>query len=484
MNKRSRKLLFSIILLLLVCGYMAVFSSVTSPLYPNNYGVDSAFYRFIGKSILQGKTLYTDIWDNKGPVLFFIQAVGALNGTRNADLSLIFPLQVLSVFLSVFLMYEAYLTLHKERAGAVRFLLITVICGAVFCTTMVGGNLSEEWSLPFISCSLYLFARYLSGCETDPKHPPIYAFIHGVCFGLIAMIRINNAISLCAGVLIIGLYLMVKRQWKNLLSNILFGILGIAAAVLPVCLYFYAKNALSDMVYAVLLYNLKYIGDRTHKAYRGTDFFLRYGPIIVSGLLILLRMVRTRRVRPADLTVGAMVLGSALILWQSNEYTHYFTIFIPVFFLVLLLYADHMRIPEILITAGLLVFFIINIFPVFSDLAKDRSRQPQFSAADSIPAEEKKSSIAVWLTPEIYLNTGFEPVSRFCAYQFIHFPVDPSMLDEFLSDIRTSSPKWIIVLSGYEGIYKEVGTLLETDYEFAFTDSNANFYHRIGSGPE
>ena len=478
MNKKIRKFLFCMILLILVSGYMAVFSSVTSPLYPNNYGVDSAFYRFIGKSILQGKTLYSDIWDNKGPVLFFIQALGALNGTRNADFSLIFILQVISVFGSVLLMYGAYSALHKQRAGDVYFLSAVVICGAVFCSTMVGGNLSEEWSLPFISCSLFLFARYLSVCESHPEHPRAYAFLHGICFGMIAFIRVNNAISICIGVLFICIYLMLKKQWKNLFSNILFGILGIAAVTLPVCLYFYAKNALSDMVYGVFLYNLKYIGDRAHKTYHGTAFFLRYGPVIASMLLILLRCCRQRKIRFDDLLSGGIVLGNAVILWQSNEYTHYFTIFIPVFFLILLLYGSDLKIPELLITAWIFIFFAVNVIPVFSDLAKDRDRQPQFSAADSIPAEEKKSSIAVWLTPEIYLNTGFEPVSRFCAYQFIHFPVDPSMLDEFLDDIRTSRPQWIIVLSGYEGIYEEVGKLLESDYGFAFTDSNANFYRR------
>ena len=84
-------------MLIVLAIFMLLFATVTSPLFDNLYGYDSAFFRFIGSSILKGKTPYVDIWDHKGPVLYFIQTIGALHGTQNRKISLIFPMQVLFI---------------------------------------------------------------------------------------------------------------------------------------------------------------------------------------------------------------------------------------------------------------------------------------------------------------------------------------------------------------------------------------------------
>ena len=40
-----------------------LFSMHTSPLYPNLLGVDSAIFSLLGKGIVEGKTLYLDLFD-------------------------------------------------------------------------------------------------------------------------------------------------------------------------------------------------------------------------------------------------------------------------------------------------------------------------------------------------------------------------------------------------------------------------------------
>ena len=55
---------------------MVFCSSFTSPLYPNYYGDDSAVFVLIGKAIVNGKIVYKDLFDHKGPILFFIEAIG------------------------------------------------------------------------------------------------------------------------------------------------------------------------------------------------------------------------------------------------------------------------------------------------------------------------------------------------------------------------------------------------------------------------
>ncbi len=267
-----RSLLLPVILAIV---FILVFSATTSPLYPNNYGVDSAFYRFAGSSVLRGKTLYKDIWDNKGPILFFIQAIGALKGTRNADLTLTFLLQILSLSVSLIFIMRAYQIAVPSEKKDLRFFLATVCALAILSITMEDGNLCEEWSLPFISCSLFLLIRYAARASEVPEHSAGDAFIHGICLAMIGFIRINNSVSICAGILFIGIYLAIKKQWKNLFLNFLYGLLGIAFVTIPILIYFQAKGAFSEMIYAVFLYNLKYVGAESHRAFTGMDLALR-----------------------------------------------------------------------------------------------------------------------------------------------------------------------------------------------------------------
>ena len=132
MSKKEKLWVFYLIIILLSAGTMLLFSSTTSPLYPNNYGVDSAFFRFMGLMICRGKTLYSEIWDNKGPVLFFLQAIGTLMGTKNAEVTLTFLMQTAGIFLTVLFLFRAKLAADPaEKVVFISFL--PLLCGiAVF----------------------------------------------------------------------------------------------------------------------------------------------------------------------------------------------------------------------------------------------------------------------------------------------------------------------------------------------------------------
>ncbi len=310
----------------------------------------------------------------------------------------------------------------------------------------------------------------------SPLHPRRYAFIHGVCFALVAFIRINNAIAQCAGLLVVAVFLMIRRQWRNLLENILFGILGIAAAALPVITYFLSKHALGDMLYAVFFYNLKYAAQETHRTFTGTDLYVRFLPIAASLLIILIRLIRTRSFRLTDIMMAVIVAANAVMLWQSNIYLHYYIIFVPVYLMILLLYADLPKYPEILTALAVFAFFIRQDIQLVSYLKYLPNEPDKYAFAASIPEDEKDPAIAIWVSPEVYLNSGLIPCSRYAAYQFVHFPVNPAMLDEFLNDLRTKKPKWIIILSGYEDIYPEVGEMLAADYLKVNDEYGVSYY--------
>lgn len=81
---------------------LLVFSCYTSPLYPNYFGYDSAIFSLVAKGIKEGKALYTELFDHKGPLIFFINAIGHCLGGRFG----IFLMQCVSGLVSLVFMYR------------------------------------------------------------------------------------------------------------------------------------------------------------------------------------------------------------------------------------------------------------------------------------------------------------------------------------------------------------------------------------------
>ena len=483
MKNNHQRFMLYVFVILFVSGVMLVFSNTTSPLYPNSYGVDSAFNRFMGLMVRRGKTLYSEIWDNKGPVLFFIQAVGTLWGTHNAEVTLTFLMQIAALCCSVIFLFRAGAEVFPAR-DKVRGAVFAVVCGmAVLAKVMEGGNLSEEWSLPMISCSLYLLVKYAAHVVDEPLHPRRYSFVHGICFALIAFIRVNNAVSVCAGLLGVGIYLIHRGKLRNLYENILSGLLGIAVVTIPVVVYFLAKGALGDMLYGVFLYNVKYASQRSHKTFAGTDALERFLPIAACFLILFIRLIRERRLRLIDGMLLLIVTANAVMLWNSNVFLHYYIIFVPVFLLVLMLYADIPSVPELLTALAVFAFFLWDDIPLAASLPDAANAPDRFAYAAAIPEAEKNPAMVLYASPEAYLNSGLIPCSRYAAYHFAHFPVDPAMKEEFLKDMRENKPNWILYLSGYEGIIREVQEMLDSEYEKMNDEYGIAYYRHIERDP-
>ena len=100
----------SILLFTFVLG-MFFFSAYTSPLYPNYYGADSALFTLLGKGISEGKIIYKDLFDHKGPILFFIEAAGYSMGKTTG----IFILQCLFGIINLAVLYNIWSSIKQRQ---------------------------------------------------------------------------------------------------------------------------------------------------------------------------------------------------------------------------------------------------------------------------------------------------------------------------------------------------------------------------------
>ena len=96
LSKSGKIKLITLILVSVFAG-MLFCCAYTSPLFPYYNNSDSAIFMLIGKGMAEGKLCYVDLFDHKGPILFFIQALGWKIGGRTG----IWLLECIAMLVSV-----------------------------------------------------------------------------------------------------------------------------------------------------------------------------------------------------------------------------------------------------------------------------------------------------------------------------------------------------------------------------------------------
>ncbi|MBP9988518.1 MAG: hypothetical protein KBT46_03380, partial [Ruminococcus sp.] len=212
--KSSKNINFgSELIRLLVCAglsalFLLVFSVATSPLAPNNYIGDSAFFILVGQGMTKGLLPYRDFFDMKGPYLFFFEYLGQkiCYGRTGA-----FIMQIIGMTITLFFTDKANRLILKKKNIFVEILMFVPVL--VFAAGSFGdGHLTVETSLPFLAISLYGALKYFTECNDAGKalnHNKIYTAWYGFSFGVIVFIRITNAGLIGAILLTMTIYLLV-----------------------------------------------------------------------------------------------------------------------------------------------------------------------------------------------------------------------------------------------------------------------------------
>ena len=276
-DKKINTRLYPVYLILAII-FLSVFSYSTSPLY-NSYGGDSSIFMLIGRGILDGKVPYVDLFDHKGPILFFIESFGQWIIRERTG---IFIIQIVNLFICLFTIHkisELFIPRNKIIIVILSFLTIIGI-------TLRNGNISEEYSLSFLLITIYLSICYFK--QKSQTHKPLYAFIYGICFMSLFLIKMNNIIPIAAVVFVILVDLIIKKDYKNVIENAVGFIAGILIVLTPICIYFISKDAIYEMIYGTILFNFKYMEIENAKLPLINTLAVQFMTILPSIVLIIL----------------------------------------------------------------------------------------------------------------------------------------------------------------------------------------------------
>ena len=303
-----------------VCAFLALYALIlllwysftTSPLY-NRIGFDSEIFKVFGIGILEGKIPYRDLFDHKGPVIFFINALGQLIAPGRTGL---FLMQTVSLSCAFALMYK----ISRLFSSVKKSVAVVLLIGLFMTAFGVGGNQVEEWELPWQLLAVYLALKYLIGFEKNPVHPPVYTLIYGICFGIVSFTRLNDG-ALIGGMMIgFAAFLILKKQQRQLPLNIALFLSGWALTAVPVLLYFGRNGALSEFFYGSYIHNFLYAADK----YSLKNALIRIAQLAVPFAVLFFDVIRHRRTERIPVVTG--LVSAALTMGGGLHWYYYWTV--------------------------------------------------------------------------------------------------------------------------------------------------------------
>lgn len=407
MQKRSetRLIFYSLFLstlFLLIC-------SRSSPLYPMNDWEDVHIFFTLGRSVTDGLVLYRDVYDQKGPLLYFIFTLASLI-SRTTFLG-VFLLEI--VTFAVFLYFSAKCArLYLGDSPAVWFILALMAPAVMLATSFANGSSAEQYCLWIFPCSFYFIDKAI---HESRRLKPSEAFTIGLCTGYALYIKFTIlGFFLGLALFVLIWYLCFEKGAKELISTILSFLGGIAAVSVPIFLYFLVNNALEDFCIGYFYNNLfLYQGESSTFKERLVSYYVYMKNTLQNNL---------------EFTIIDILGGAWLVLTLRKHYKLFTAFFLSFLLLSIATLGGGRFYPYYTLTfAGFLIYGFIALSLFFRKV---------------LPTLPKK----VLSTALILLITALVPVSYFCSddtyfmayekedlpqYQFAEYIAqkeDPSML--------------------------------------------------------
>jgi len=479
-----------IYIMLFFIAFLVIFSSTYNPINFRRMHVDSSVYVTIAQGITRGQLPYKDFVDNKGPLLYLLNAAGL----RIGGFTGIWITELILMCISVFFAYKTAL-FFGDRYKAFLGTVFSFVALLAFFSLFAG---TEEYTLPFLIISLFIFTKYFF----SPKREICFSelIILGMCFAFAIMMRLNNFPLWVGFCLVIFVESIIKRRFVLLGKYVAGFCIGIIIVFVPLFLYLRLNGIFDLFVKQVIMGGTA----------RG------FGGATVKETVKNFFWVLNRTYSALPLCLG---LFWTITNFKQKHFAYYlgYTIsyFLSVLFLSVLSGGDHFNIGLIPLFIPVITFFvdivhkefsqkklhnavlIIFFFLVFIEGATrysynllkiffDNSGEHLIRAGRMIDENTKPGDkiISLGFNGYIYPFTQRDATSKY-IYQGSGLDQIPDSREEFISDILTGKPAIIALFNEEDGIgqimdswHQPVFDMIETDYRILSDDNGFILYIR------
>lgn len=268
----------------------------SSFLYPYNNWDDSNSYFSMGKSMFHGILIYRDIFDQKGPYLYFLYGLCSLvSGTTFRG---VFLMEILLGAADLLLISRILrLFCRPQTAAFLSPILLACMCAS---KSFYWGGCAEEICLPFLLFPLYVLLRTLQHSRRA-EFSPRDVFLAGLCCGFVFCVKFTLMGFFLGFALSVILTCRSFREFARLAGWFLLGTL---LPFVPWVIYFGITGGLDDW-YRVYIYTNVFLysdfGANSHGASASQKIYdlakllywlildnLQYFIFVIAGLLWML----------------------------------------------------------------------------------------------------------------------------------------------------------------------------------------------------
>lgn len=441
------------------------FSGSTSPLYNISFS-DGLVFQYVAEGLNHGQIPYIDIFDHKGPFLYFINYIGLSLGGRIG----LFCLQCINLTLTLFLCVRFCAQLHLQH----KMIFILIFSMSLLIRFMSEGDMTEEWSLLFLTIPMLFLLRYLlcPSYTLSCRH----LFVLGFCAGLISLLRLNNVAPLL-GLFCWWLLLEVRQKHYGYLSKVIP--CALIAFFLPIsiaCYWFYSRagnQGLYELFYANILFNLEYASRPWPNS---LPLWKQIGVTFIHNAVFLFALFRCLKdASYRNICIGLIfaILFSLLTMGRS-WFPHYQMILLPTFIIVIAVLSHfRMKICLLLVLSSCLYWNRSSVALAYQRYFEDNRVNDLFQRefddlVDIIPRAEKTQ---IWNLNcienfDAFLHSDIYPQSRFCCTW--HRSYSKRFVEEEIDGFWRTAPLWVFVDESYLG---------ENHADSVFLVRN---YHKLG----
>lgn len=496
-EERLRARLRPCLLLVAVSFLILLFATKSSPLYAFNDWSDMNWFTTVARGIFEGKVPYRDLFEQKGPILYFVTGLFCLP----------FGTSGMGVFLLELLCLSAFAILSYRIAGrylAPLYAFLTATVTAVLTATTwafnQGGGSVEEFFLPFFAWGLLKFLEFT---EDGRMLSALEMFLMGVLVGVILWSKFLVAVYFFI-LMLLWLFRMVflLKKGRRAAIGIGFGALGILAVSLPILIGFGAVGALGDLfrVYFynnIFLYSAVYENQALGGAITVPPALIRLAffaanfvviAVLVFGLVRYVKCHRKSTVSPyLLLTFVGLQTAELLLLGYYSYYFLVLCVFLPLCLVPLVRHmAAKLEGKKPGLRGGLAIFACLCL--VFTVLAGNNTRElldgdkyAQTAVARRIAEDGKEDpSLLCYMMVDrgFYRAVGITPSTYYFAQNCYSEESYPEMYREYDRYVREGVTDYVVA---YAFDYEKTPALFDRyekigEYSYDFYDCNYSGY--------
>ena len=300
---------------------------------------DSGVFLYMGERILQGETPYLDVWDHKGPLIYFINALGVR--LQPGGESGIWLLEAVALCATGVALFWGLKAAFGKKAAIVS----TALFYGGLVLVLRPGNFTEEYALVFVACALLVLAKTTGAEGTSAAEPGggnrgvgrWGAFVVGLTVGATLLLRPNLAGTPVVVAVLLTASSATQRGLRTGLVTAGWFALGSLVVIGPTLAFFYLRGGMAAAWDAYIVYNLLYFrsgGSSVSALLEGITALAPGGLPFLGSLgwfLALGGLARPNLRRPA-IVVGilALPLEFVLVALAGRGLTHYYIAWLPI----------------------------------------------------------------------------------------------------------------------------------------------------------